>query len=131
MTLSISSSPGDLIVVEGYPSGGSSSTPVNSVTDNGGNTWAIPGSYPSSTPPAAYTGGIGCFLAYCNVSSSLSSVTVNIPTASELTVCISVYTGVKTSFPLRQGTGVIASSVSLNALGGNLTVAGANTSNAS
>jgi hypothetical protein len=131
MTLSISAAAGQLAVVEGFPSGGSSGTPVNSVTDNGGgNTWAIPGGYPSSSPPAVYTGGIGAFIAYCNVSNGFSSVTVNIPTASEFTVCVSVWIGVKTSFPLRQGTGVIASSVSLNALGGNLTIAGANTSNA-
>jgi len=131
MTLGISASAGQFVVVEGYPSGGSSSVPVSSITDNGGgNTWALPGNYTASNPPAIYTGGSGCFLAYCNVAHSLSSVTVNIPTASELTVCVSVYNGVKTSFPWRQDTTGLGQGLTLSVLGGGLCVGGANTSSA-
>lgn len=126
MTLSISASAGQLIVVEGFPSGGSSSTPVSSITDNGGNTYAIPSNYSSNM--AEYTGGSGMFIAYSNAGHSMSSVTVNIPTASELTVCVSVYSGAQTSFPVRQSTNGTSTSLALSALAGGLVVGGANTS---
>lgn len=131
MTLGISASAGQFVVVCGYPSGGSSSVPVSSVTDNGGgNIWAIPGNYTASNPPAIYTGGSGAFIAFCNVSHNLSSVTVNIPTASELTVDVSVYNGVKTSFPFRQDTSGLGQGLTLSLLGGGLCVGASNTSSA-
>jgi hypothetical protein len=126
MTLSISASAGQMVLVQGFPSGGSSSTPVSSITDNGGNSWGYPGSYSSNL--AEYTGGSGAFVGYCNVSHNLSSVTVNIPTASELTVCVSVYNGAKTSLPVRQSTTGTSTSLSLNVLGGGLTLGTSNTS---
>ena len=127
ITLSISAAAGQLAVVCGFPSGGSSSTPVNSITDNGsGNTWAIPGDYSGNM--ATYTGGSGAFIAYCNVGSGFTSITVNIPTASELTVCCGVWIGAKTSFPLRQATDGTNPSISLSVLGGGLCVGAANTS---
>lgn len=128
LTLSISAGAGMVIVVCGFPSGGSSSTPVNSITDNGGNTWAIPGNYSSNM--AEYTGGSGAFIAYSNVSSGLTSITVNIPTASEFTVCAGVWTGVQTSFPVRQSTTGLNPSISLSVLRGGLCVGAANTSSA-
>lgn len=129
LTLSISAAAGQLAVVCGFPSGGSSSTPVNSITDNGsGNTWAIPGNYSGNM--AIYTGGSGAFIAYCNVSSGFTSITVNIPTASEFTVCCGVFIGAKTSFPLRQATDGLTPSESLSCLGGGLCVGAANTSSA-
>lgn len=129
LTLSISAAAGQLAVVCGFPSGGSSSVPVNSITDNGsGNIWAIPGDYSGNM--AIYTGGSGAFLAYCNVSSGFTSITVNIPTASEFTVCCGVWIGAKTSFPLRQAVDGLTPSESLSVLGGGLCVGAANTSSA-
>lgn len=132
MTLSISASSGQFVAVFGFPSGGSSSTPVSSISDTGGNTWAIPGSYGSTNPPAEYTGGSGCFIAYTNVGTALTSVTVNIPTANELTVCVAVFSGVKSSFPFDQGAvGISTSTPTLSSLAGDLVLGIANTSNAS
>ena len=131
MTLSISASSGQFVAVFGFPSGGSSSVPVSSITDSGSNTWAIPGNYGSTNPPAEYTGGSGCFIGYSNIGTALTSVTVNIPTANELTVCVAVFSGVKTAFPFDQGAvGTGTSTPTLSSLAGDLVLGIANTSNA-
>lgn len=134
VTVTISAGAGTFLVVGVMPSGGSASVPISSVTDsNGSNTWHYPTTYPSTNPPANNDGGgDGLAICWCSLTSSVTSVTVNVPSScAALTAIVSQFSGVSATSSFVSGADQTGSSTpTLSITAGNLAVGSADTSNA-